>query len=178
MSSMVLSGDTSGSITVTVPVVAGSNTITLPASTGTVMVSGNQPAFSANRSTSQSISNATDTVVLFDVEDFDTASAYDTATGKFQPLVAGYYQFNANMQLSANSITLGSAGFRKNGTQLQIIGTSAFTFNSTPYRFSGSALIYLNGSTDYVQVQAYIAGASGQVINAGSYFSASLVRAA
>lgn len=35
MSSMVLSGDTSGSVTVTVPAVAGSNTITLPASTGT-----------------------------------------------------------------------------------------------------------------------------------------------
>jgi microcystin-dependent protein len=39
MSSVVISGDTSGTVTVTVPAVAGTNTITLPASTGTVMFS-------------------------------------------------------------------------------------------------------------------------------------------
>jgi hypothetical protein len=36
MASVVLTGDTSGSITLSAPSVAGSNTITLPASTGTV----------------------------------------------------------------------------------------------------------------------------------------------
>lgn len=39
MSSVVLSGDTSGSITLSAPAVAGSNTITLPATTGTVALS-------------------------------------------------------------------------------------------------------------------------------------------
>ena len=37
MSSVVISGDTSGSITLSAPAVAGTNTITLPASTGTVL---------------------------------------------------------------------------------------------------------------------------------------------
>ena len=37
MSSMVLSGDTSGTVTVTVPAVAGTNTLTLPAVTGTIL---------------------------------------------------------------------------------------------------------------------------------------------
>jgi len=36
MSSVVLSGDTSGSVTLTVPSVAGTNTVTVPASTGTM----------------------------------------------------------------------------------------------------------------------------------------------
>jgi hypothetical protein len=36
MSSIVISGDTSGAITVAAPAVAGTNTLTLPASTGTV----------------------------------------------------------------------------------------------------------------------------------------------
>jgi len=36
MSSVVISGDTSGAITLSAPAVAGTNTITLPASTGTV----------------------------------------------------------------------------------------------------------------------------------------------
>ena len=39
MSSIVLSGDTSGTVTVSVPAVAGTNTATLPAATGTVLLS-------------------------------------------------------------------------------------------------------------------------------------------
>jgi hypothetical protein len=39
MSSMVLSGDTSGAITVTVPAVSGTNTVTIPAVTGNALVS-------------------------------------------------------------------------------------------------------------------------------------------
>ena len=37
MSSLILGGDTSGTITLTVPTAAGTNTITLPASTGTAI---------------------------------------------------------------------------------------------------------------------------------------------
>ena len=40
MSSVIISGDTSGSITLSAPAVAGSNTLTLPASTGTVVTTG------------------------------------------------------------------------------------------------------------------------------------------
>lgn len=39
MSSLVISGDTSGQVTLAAPAVAGSNTITLPAATGNVLVS-------------------------------------------------------------------------------------------------------------------------------------------
>ena len=38
MSSIVISGDTSGAITLAVPAVAGTNTITVPAATGTMML--------------------------------------------------------------------------------------------------------------------------------------------
>jgi len=38
MSSVVISGDTSGAITLAVPAVAGTNTITVPAATGTVLL--------------------------------------------------------------------------------------------------------------------------------------------
>jgi len=41
MSSVVISGDTSGAITLSAPAVAGTNTITLPASTGTVALYAN-----------------------------------------------------------------------------------------------------------------------------------------
>ena len=177
MASMILSGDTSGQVTVTVPAVAGTNTITLPAATGTVLVSGNQPAFSAG-SSGQSISNVTDTVVLYDTKTFDTATAYNTATGRFTPQVAGYYQINVNIQLSGSAITLASSVIRKNGTITNYVGTSAFAFTSTPYRFSGSALIYCNGSTDYIDTTAFISATTGNNVVTGSVFSGVLVRSA
>ena len=37
MSSLILAGDTSGTLTLTVPATAGTNTITLPAATGTMV---------------------------------------------------------------------------------------------------------------------------------------------
>ena len=40
MSSLVISGDTSGTISLTVPAVAGTNTVTIPAGTGTIAVQG------------------------------------------------------------------------------------------------------------------------------------------
>jgi hypothetical protein len=40
MSSVVLSGDTSGQVSLTVPAIAGSNTVTIPAGTGTAAVQG------------------------------------------------------------------------------------------------------------------------------------------
>lgn len=47
MSSVVISGDTSGTVTLTVPATAGSNTITLPAVTGTAVISGQNSAITA-----------------------------------------------------------------------------------------------------------------------------------
>jgi hypothetical protein len=44
MSSVVISGDTSGAITVAAPAVAGTNTITLPALTGTAVIAGQNSA--------------------------------------------------------------------------------------------------------------------------------------
>ena len=38
MSSVIINGDSSGAVTLTVPSAAGTNTATLPAATGTVMV--------------------------------------------------------------------------------------------------------------------------------------------
>ena len=40
MADLVLSGNTSGAITISAPSVAGTNTLTLPASTGTVLTTG------------------------------------------------------------------------------------------------------------------------------------------
>ena len=54
MSSVVISGDTSGTVTVTVPAVAGTNTVTIPAVTGTPVISGQNSAITAGTSVTAS----------------------------------------------------------------------------------------------------------------------------
>ena len=70
MSSVSIAGDTSGSILLAAPAIAGGNTATLPAATGTVMVSGNMPAFNAyNNSGGSGFSLSTWTKVILNAED-------------------------------------------------------------------------------------------------------------
>jgi hypothetical protein len=182
MSSVVISGDTSGAITLAAPAVAGTNTITLPAATGTVMVSGNMPAFSAYRSTTQTFSSATWTKIQCQTEEFDTASAYDNATNyRFTPLVAGYYQvqIQAALAFSATSTTTGLAVY-KNGSATKYLQLFYASYvNGT--MINGSALIYCNGTTDYLEAYVYCNGTAPEVSASSgsiSYFQATLVRTA
>jgi hypothetical protein len=173
MASIVVSGDTSGAVTISAPAVAGTNTVTLPAAAGTMMVSGNMPAFGAYQSTLQSLPAATYTKINFQTEEFDTHNCFDSTTNyRFTPTVAGYYQLNATMSLAAAS-SEGYITFRKNGSAFKAgndIGGSA-------YGVTISTIVSLNGSSDYVEVWGY----SGTALNTsasqvGTYFNGCLLR--
>lgn len=177
MSSVVIYGDTSGAITLAANAVAGTNTITLAPQTGTLNVAG--PAFRAGLTTNQSISPNTQTKIQFNSETFDTNNNYDNTTNyRFTPTVAGYYQINAMAQLIATSSTVFFATIYKNGSGYQRLG--AMFGSATEYGSSGSAIVYCNGTTDYVEVYAYISGTSPYIYGdvTISTFSGSLVRGA
>ena len=178
MSSIVISGDTSGAITLAAPAVAGTNTITLPASTGTVMVNG--PTFSAYGPSAQSISSATYTKVLCATESWDTANCYDNATNyRFTPNVAGYYQVNAAVSYTG----AGATGecivlVRKNGSDYAY-GTDLIS--TATYISILSSLIYMNGSTDYIELYCYQSSGLSKTLNGSfgtTYFQAALIRSA
>ena len=175
MSSVVISGDTSGAITLAAPAVSGTNTATLPAATGTVMVSGNMPAFSAWCSTAQALTQNAYTKIAIDTKEFDTASCFNTSTYRFTPNVAGYYQVNANYNCTASGVTL--ALIYKNGSSIKSGANSSATAVTGG---SVSALMYLNGSTDYIEFYGYTSAAGNYIGNASTYtyFQASMVRAA
>ena len=184
MSSVVISGDTSGAITLAAPAVSGTNTATLPAATGTVMVSGNMPAFSAYNSASQTVTTSTETKAVLNTEDFDTASAFDSTTNyRFTPTVAGYYQVNGQLRLSATSMSNGWVSIYKNGT-LYLRGMEVASGTTiTEQQVVITCLIYLNGSTDYLELWGYIQGTGTcQFVCAGTPYTsrmqASMVRSA
>jgi len=157
------------------------NLVTVPSVTGTAMVSGNMPAFAATATTGQSVSSGTFTKVTFNSEEFDTNNNF--ASNTFTPTVAGYYQINCTtVCYAATTITRAIGAIYKNGSSFQRISdiqTGAGNF----IMGSGSVIIYMNGSTDYVDVYVWINGTGSLQVSTGttgesSRFSASLIRAA
>jgi hypothetical protein len=138
------------------------------------------PAFSAYQSTLQSLTSATFTKLSLQTEEFDTNSNYDNATNyRFTPTVAGYYQINSSVGVvSSSAIFLVSV--YKNGVELKRgvqYGGAAGSGNQAVV----SALVYLNGTTDYVESYGY--QGSGGAINSAAvlyatYFQAFLARSA
>jgi hypothetical protein len=177
---IAISGDTTGNLAFQTS--AGTYTQTMPNATGTVMVSGNMPAFSAYRSTTQTFSSATWTKMQCQTEEFDTASAYDNATNyRFTPLVAGYYQVQVQVAFAftGTSTTTGVAVY-KNGSAAKYVQLPYASYIAGSM-ISGSALIYCNGTTDYLEAYVYSNGTSPEVsVSSGtaSYFQAAMVRAA
>jgi len=155
--------------------VSGGNTLTVPAVTGTMMVSGNMPAFSAYQSSAQSISIGTWTKVQLQTEQFDTNNNFDSTTNyRFTPTIAGYYQVTGGIQISSTLTNILVNIYRNGAT-----GTMICYANGTLGGGFGSTLMYFNGTTDYVELYCYLG--SGQNLSTGSgstYFQASMVRTA
>jgi hypothetical protein len=185
MTALVINGDTSGSITLQVPAAAGAGTVqTLPAATGTVMVSGNQPSFSTSMSTNPVCSHNTYTKLPFDTESWDTASCFNTSTYRFTPNVAGYYQFNLYIRNG------GGAGRQydnvlfiyKNGSGATYVENSFAMGSGQVTNLTTSATLYANGSTDYFEVYFYVydytASSTVTVYGGQCLFQATLIRAA
>jgi hypothetical protein len=187
MSSIVISGDTSGSVTVSVPAVSGSNTVTIPAVTGTVMVSSNMPAFSANLSANQSVSSGVNTKVALNVKSstgnataFDTNGYFDAVTNyRFTPLIAGYYQFTGCAAPYATNNTSGSSFIYKNGAAVAQSGGAVTSINGSQY-IPVSTVLYMNGSTDYVELYGVVTGTASTLFasNSGTtaYLTGALIR--
>jgi hypothetical protein len=174
MSSIVISGDTSGSVALTVPAVAGTNTVTIPAATGTVMVTGNMPAFSAYLGTNQSVTSQVATKILYNTENFDTNNNF--ASSRFTPTVAGYYYLTAGADFSSTTgISRFIIIFYKNGVEF----TVPVDYSVNVLRATTSQFFYLNGTTDYVEVYVYISGVTPVALgNQTTSFSGFLARSA
>jgi hypothetical protein len=142
-------------------------------------VAGTGPAFSAYMSANQSISANTVTKVAFDLELFDTNSNFNTANNRFTPTVAGYYQMTFAVYVVESSRGIYTLNFYKNGV---LYKQSNYNVSPTsPLMSNVTTLVYLNGTTDYME--AYFSSQLASTLGglAGSQyfeFSGCLVRAA
>ena len=175
-----LQSSSGGSVTLDVPVTASNFNVTVPNASGTAMVSGNMPAFAAWKSSDQSISSATWTKATFDTEEYDTNSNF--ASSRFTPTVAGYYQINWCTDLSATSCTRQMTSLYKNGQAYKYVGLWTQPSGNWEHEINGSSVVYLNGTTDYVEIYVYITGTSPAIYSTSeatvTWFNGVLMRAA
>lgn len=168
-------------------------TATLPANSGTVVTTGstavvtpamlssavstNGPSFSAYQSSSQTLTSNTWTKIQFQTEEWDTASCFDSTTNyRFTPNVAGYYSVTGKIQPNS-TYSAGGVAVYKNGALYKY---GNYNLNATTYSpASMTCLVYLNGSTDYVEFWGLLVSGQALVTTADmTYFQAAMVRSA
>lgn len=165
-----------GSVEIVAPATASNYTATMPVKSGTVMLDG--PAFSYYQSVAQSsIATATATKITFTTSTFDTTAGM-FASSRFTPTVAGYYQITGALAWNSgvNNTNILTSIY-KNGTAYR----TSYGVNTT----AGSGqlvtdVVYLNGSTDYVEIYGLQQSGSSlsTFASTSTYFSGVLVRGA
>jgi hypothetical protein len=171
---MTINGD--GSITGLVAGGLPDATITQPELAAGV--AGNGPAFSAcQTSSAQSVSANTFTKITLNTEEFDTNNNF--ASSRFTPTVAGYYQINGSISTTtplATSVYY-NVYIAKNGSQYAT--TTAFGSPSNYFSAFVGTVVYLNGTTDFIELYAQSSGAyTVQTGLVNTFLSGVLVRAA
>jgi hypothetical protein len=118
------------------------------------------PAFSVYSTTGQSPSAGVWTKIAWNTEEFDTANCFDLSTERFTPNVAGYYQISGAADLDGSSAQGLLLGVYKNGSLYKYLG---FSYTELEMGFCGSVLVYMNGTTDYVELYARIIATGGNI---------------
>jgi hypothetical protein len=143
------------------------------ASSATAPVNG--PAFFATSATNQTgISNATFTKIIFATENYDTNNNFASST--FTPTVAGYYQISGGIDMGSGTVTTALVRIYKNGGNI-FFGAGINGGSTTEFYSSVSGLVYCNGTTDYIELYAYLT-TSSNIIYVPSTFCGFLARAA
>jgi uncharacterized protein with NAD-binding domain and iron-sulfur cluster len=168
LSSLIIAGNTSGTITLDAPNVAGTTTLTLPTTNGTILTTANTfgagtgPAFAVYSTVNQTTSTVTLTKIQLNTERFDTNSNFDSTTNyRFTPTVAGYYQISGAASYSTTTNNYGVAALIYKNGSAYAWGTATATTSMYSSAQVGS-LIYCNGSTDYIELYVYNGSAASQ----------------
>jgi hypothetical protein len=136
-----------------------SGLVATPDNSGNILLQYNgvaTPTFYAYSSGSQTIaSGGVSYKVVLNTESWDTANFFDPTTNyRFTPTVAGYYQINMGSTGSFASISSGGylvVQIYKNGA-VWSSGGYCTSNNGNYWTASHSNMVYLNGTTDYVEM--------------------------
>jgi hypothetical protein len=136
------------------------------------------PAFSVFRATtSQSFTAGVNTKVQWNGETFDTDNCFDSTTNyRFTPTTAGYYQINCSIYFDNATADYTLVSLDRNGVQYRRFFSDSV--GASGASAGGSAIVYLNGSSDYLEIYVESNATSPKVyFNAyNSYFDGVWIR--
>lgn len=117
-------------------------------------VANNGPIFYVQNGSTQNLSQSVFTKAALSSEQYDTNNCWDNTTYRFTPNVAGFYIFNGYFYYASSASYEMIIYFFKNGSAFG--NYAADTITSASRAVNGSKVIYLNGTTDYVEMYVYI----------------------
>ena len=127
----------------------------------------NSPYFHGHVSQNTNVTSAstyayTSSAINFS-EEYDSDNYYDLSTGHFTPQVAGYYFITASLHGDC-----GGANFQysnlwiyKNTNIIHVTEQHEMSANANEHSSTATAIVQLNGSTDYLRVIGQISDSSG-----------------
>ena len=169
MASLVLNGNTSGSVTISSPAVSGTTTLTLPTTSGTVLTNGTNTNFPAG-SVLQVVTGTLNT-------QFSTASISVTSTGLTASItpssasnkilaIISVGSFNGNVQNSGPFMTL-----LRNGTNVVSTGATLNSLAFLQVNLASGGALYMPSSFSFLDspsTTSAIAYAVGTAAQAGT----------
>ena len=173
--SIILDGSASATFATPLPVAQGGSG-GVSAAAALINLQASVPAFSAYQSVAQSLPTGTITKLQFQTKEFDTGNYYDAVTNfRYTPLVAGYYQITASFQIASVITSLNLYAY-KNGINFKSLSVTQSTGQAGS---AGTALVFLNGTTDYIEIFGSQSAAAQNIVAVAAltYFQAVLVKA-
>ncbi|NTB05785.1 tail fiber domain-containing protein [Agrobacterium tumefaciens] len=129
----------------------------------------NVPAFRVTKGgTDQALPTSTYTKLTWNTKSIDTYNNFDLGTGRFTPTIAGHYLIH--LAVGCNNATQAAnacvASIVKNGTKVSQQVNRAAEFDVTT---DATVIVYLNGTSDYVEATAYNEAANAAITGTISY---------
>jgi len=137
----------------------------------------NTPAFSAYLSGNNGLSDNTFTKLVFNTEEYDSGSVFNTSNNRFTPGVVGKYIISAGASMDgdqSSNVDRIKLAIYKNGSALRVVEPD---FRANPVRIANptfSYLINVASTSDYFEIFAYISGSvsgSGLFVQGGATYT-------
>lgn len=137
----------------------------------------NVPACFVTQSATQSLTSSAFTALTFDQTVFDSYGGHSNSTNnsRYVGQVAGWYMVFGCGCFAVNTTGQRGAATAKNGTRVQ--GAAGFTQTTSalsPAPVSPPTITFLNGTGDYVEIQAYQNGANPLATASGADLDSSM----